>query len=66
MEKQFDAFDKMLDTVTLYYDETYIKSLYKDKEALALEDFSTYFDASKTRTITDQYGNEYTTTHRID
>jgi hypothetical protein len=27
-----------------------------------LEDLSAYFDASKTRTITDEFGNEYQTT----
>jgi hypothetical protein len=62
MEKQFNSLDKMLDVITLYYDEAYIKSLYKNEEAIALEDFSNYFDTSKTRTFTDQYGNEYTTT----
>jgi hypothetical protein len=66
MEKQFDALDEMFDVITLYYDETYIKSLYNDKEAISLEDFSTYFDASKSRTITDQYGNEYTTTLGVE
>jgi hypothetical protein len=66
LEKQYHALDKMLDTISLYYDEAYIKSLHKNGESLRLEDFSTYFDANKTRTITDEYGNEYTTTLGIE
>jgi hypothetical protein len=65
MQKQYESLDKMLDTISDYYGEDYIKALCKD-EALNLEDFSSYFDASKTRTITDEYGNEYTTTLGIE
>jgi hypothetical protein len=65
MEKQSEALDDMLDTITLYYSPDYIKSL-SNGEPLKLEDFSTYFDAGKTRTITDDYGNEYTTTLGVE
>jgi predicted Zn-dependent protease len=52
------ALDDMLATITLYYDEAYIRSI-NGGEAILLEDLSAYFDASKTRIFTDEYGNEY-------
>jgi hypothetical protein len=61
MRNQYDALAEMLDTIALYYSQDYLKSL-SNGEPLRLEDFSTYFDADKTRTITDEYGNRYTTT----
>lgn len=61
LEKQYESLERMLDTISLYYDEAYMKSL-GNNGPLRLEDFSTYFDHSKSRTITDSYGNEYETT----
>jgi predicted Zn-dependent protease len=62
LEAQYGALDNMLETIAKYYDDAYIKAIPKPDGAVHLEDFSTYFDTNKTRSIHDEYGNEYETT----
>lgn len=57
LETQYGALDSMLNTITLYYDEDYIRSI-NDGNPVAIDDLSQWFDAGKTRTYIED-GNKY-------